>query len=61
MQGKHCILVVSGYAFRHLQMAELYPITICIRPVSAEVIRYIEMHRACIAMVTHKVYIRHWQ
>ncbi|XP_065889304.1 disks large homolog 1-like isoform X2 [Dysidea avara] len=38
-QGKHCILGVSGYAIRRLQMAELYPIAICVRPSNAEVIR----------------------
>jgi len=38
-QGKHCILGVSGYAIRRLQMADLHPIAICIRPSSAEVIQ----------------------
>lgn len=37
--GKHCILGVSGYAIRRLQMADLHPIAICIRPVNPEVIR----------------------
>ncbi|KAL5476132.1 hypothetical protein EMCRGX_G026040 [Ephydatia muelleri] len=37
-QGKHCILGVSGYAIRRLQMADLHPIAICIRPNTWEVI-----------------------
>lgn len=38
-QGKHCILGVSGYAIRRLQMADLHPIAICIRPSSVSVIQ----------------------
>ncbi|XP_064393850.1 disks large 1 tumor suppressor protein-like [Halichondria panicea] len=38
-QGKHCILGVSGYAIRRLQMADLHPIAICIRPASVDVIQ----------------------
>lgn len=38
-QGKHCILGVSGYAIRRLQMADLHPIAICIRPTSVDVIQ----------------------
>ena len=41
LQGKHCILGVSGYAIRRLQMADLHPIAICIRPSSSEVIQYV--------------------
>ena len=37
-QGKHCILGVSGYAIRRLQMADLHPIAICIRPTSTDVL-----------------------
>ena len=39
VQGKHCILGVSGYAIRRLQMADLHPVAICVRPTSAEVIQ----------------------
>ena len=39
VQGKHCILGVSGYAIRRLQMADLHPIAICIRPSSVDVIQ----------------------
>ena len=39
LQGKHCILGVSGYAIRRLQMADLHPIAICIRPGSVDVIQ----------------------
>ncbi|TRY54278.1 hypothetical protein DNTS_031081 [Danionella cerebrum] len=36
LQGKHCILDVSANAVRRLQAAQLYPITIFIRPVSLQ-------------------------
>ena len=39
VQGKNCILGVSGYAICHLQMADLHPIAVCIRPTSVEVIK----------------------
>lgn len=32
LQGKHCILDVSGNAIKRLQMAGLYPIAILLRP-----------------------------
>ncbi|XP_059502566.1 disks large homolog 2 isoform X3 [Stegostoma tigrinum] len=35
-QGKHCILDVSGNAIKRLQIAQLYPIAIFIKPVSVE-------------------------
>lgn len=41
-QGKHCILGVSGYAIRRLQMADLHPIAICIRPGSVDVIQAVQ-------------------
>ena len=41
VQGKHCILGVSGYAIRRLQMADLHPVAICVRPTSAEVIQWV--------------------
>lgn len=31
-QGKHCILDVSGNAIKRLQVAQLYPIAILIKP-----------------------------
>ncbi|KAF2362090.1 SH3 domain [Trinorchestia longiramus] len=38
-KGKHCILDVSGNGIRRLQVAQLYPIAIFIKPKSAEQIR----------------------
>ncbi|XP_078400950.1 disks large homolog 2-like [Cetorhinus maximus] len=35
-RGKHCILDVSGNAIKRLQIAQLYPIAIFIKPVSVE-------------------------
>lgn len=35
-QGKHCILDVSGNAIKRLQVAQLYPIAIFIKPKSIE-------------------------
>ncbi|EFX75703.1 hypothetical protein DAPPUDRAFT_214226 [Daphnia pulex] len=37
-QGKHCILDVSGNAIKRLQVAQLYPIAIFIKPKSVEAI-----------------------
>ncbi|KAG5684491.1 hypothetical protein PVAND_013721 [Polypedilum vanderplanki] len=42
-QGKHCILDVSGNAIKRLQVAQLYPIAIFIKPKSVESI--MEMNR----------------
>lgn len=36
IQGKHCILDVSGNAIKRLHAAQLYPIAIFIRPKSVE-------------------------
>ena len=36
LQGKHCILDVSGNAIKRLQVAGLFPIAIFIKPTSAE-------------------------
>lgn len=36
LQGKHCILDVSGNAIKRLQVAQLYPISIFIKPKSVE-------------------------
>lgn len=38
MQGKHCILDVSGNAIKRLQVAQLYPIAVFIKPKSVEAI-----------------------
>ena len=38
-QNKHCILDVSGYAIKRLQVATLYPIAIFLKPISVECIR----------------------
>lgn len=35
-KGKHCILDVSGYAIKRLQVAQLYPIAVFIKPLSVE-------------------------
>ncbi|GFY16999.1 disks large 1 tumor suppressor protein [Trichonephila clavipes] len=37
-KGKHCILDVSGNAIKRLQMANLYPIAIFVKPKSVEAI-----------------------
>jgi hypothetical protein len=36
LQGKHCILDVSGNAIKRLQVAQLFPIAIFIKPKSIE-------------------------
>jgi hypothetical protein len=36
LQGKHCILDVSGNAIKRLQVAQLFPIAIFIKPKSVE-------------------------
>ncbi|XP_029185251.2 LOW QUALITY PROTEIN: disks large homolog 1-like [Acropora millepora] len=38
-KNKHCILDVSGYAIKRLQVATLYPIAIFLKPISVECIR----------------------
>lgn len=38
-KNKHCILDVSGYAIKRLQVASLYPIALFIKPKSVEFIR----------------------
>lgn len=40
-QGKHCILDVSGNAIKRLQVAQLYPIAIFIKPKSVDAIMYV--------------------
>lgn len=35
-QGKHCILDVSGNAIKRLQVAQLHPIAIFVKPKSVE-------------------------
>lgn len=40
-QGKYCILGVSGYSISYLQSASLYPVAICVRPDSWNVVRTI--------------------
>lgn len=41
-QGKHCILDVSGNAIKRLQVAQLYPIAIFIKPKSVESVMWVE-------------------
>lgn len=36
IQGKHCILDVSGNAIKRLQLAGLHPIAVLIRPRNVE-------------------------
>jgi disks large protein 1 len=38
-KGKHCILDVSGYAIKRLEVAGLHPIAIFVRPKSVEFIK----------------------
>lgn len=38
-KSKHCILDVSGYAIKRLQVATLYPIAIFLKPISVDCIR----------------------
>lgn len=40
-QGKHCILDVSGNAIKRLQVAQLYPIAIFIKPKSVESVMWV--------------------
>ncbi|OXB83129.1 UNVERIFIED_CONTAM: hypothetical protein H355_016693 [Colinus virginianus] len=40
-KGKHCILDVSGNAIKRLQIAQLYPISIFIKPKTVENIMYL--------------------
>ena len=35
-QGKHCILDVSGNAIKRLQVANLYPVAILVKPKSVD-------------------------
>lgn len=43
-QGKHCILDVSGNAIKRLQVAQLYPIAIFIKPKSVESIMWVFLY-----------------
>ncbi|KAK2159304.1 hypothetical protein NP493_1729g00000 [Ridgeia piscesae] len=38
--GKHCILDVSGNAIKQLQVAELFPVAIFIKPKPVDAIMY---------------------
>lgn len=44
-QNKHCILDVSGNAIKRLQVAQLYPVAIFIKPKSVESIMWVEINR----------------
>ncbi|XP_055371151.1 disks large 1 tumor suppressor protein isoform X4 [Condylostylus longicornis] len=55
-KGKHCILDVSGNAIKRLQMAQLYPIAIFIKPKSVDSI--IEMNRRTTEEQAKKTYER---
>lgn len=55
-QGKHCILDVSGYAIKRLQVAQLYPIAIFIKPKSVDSIR--ELNKRLTEEQAQKTYDR---
>merc|ERR1712243_294847 len=55
-EGKHCILDVSGNAIRRLQVANLHPIAIFIRPKSVDII--MEMNRRMSREQAEKTYER---
>ena len=55
-QGKHCILDVSGNAIKRLQVAQLYPIAIFLKPKSVESI--VEMNRRVSEDQARKTYER---
>ncbi|XP_035901309.1 disks large 1 tumor suppressor protein isoform X7 [Anopheles stephensi] len=55
-KGKHCILDVSGNAIKRLQVAQLYPIAIFIKPMSVESI--MEMNRRMTEEQAKKTYER---
>ncbi|XP_077987668.1 disks large homolog 1-like isoform X3 [Glandiceps talaboti] len=55
-QGKHCILDVSGNAIKRLQVAQLYPVAIFIKPKSVEAI--MEMNKRITEEQARKTYER---
>ena len=55
-QGKHCILDVSGNAIKRLQVAQLYPVAIFLKPKSVESI--VEMNRRVSEEQARKTYER---
>ena len=52
-KGKHCILDVSGNAIKRLQVAQLYPIAIFIKPMSVESIMYVRWRRGGASRFDH--------
>ncbi|XP_065644773.1 disks large homolog 1 isoform X2 [Hydra vulgaris] len=55
-KGKHCILDVSGYAIKRLQVAQLYPISIFIKPLSVEWMQ--EMNKRLVLEPAQKAFER---
>jgi guanylate kinase len=55
-KGKHCILDVSGNAIKRLQVAQLYPIAVFIKPKSVESI--MEWNKRMTEEQTRKAYDR---
>ena len=55
-QAKHCILDVSGYAIKRLQVAQMYPIAVFLKPKSVEAIR--EMNKRLTEDQAQKTYDR---
>ncbi|XP_016303307.1 disks large homolog 1 isoform X6 [Sinocyclocheilus anshuiensis] len=55
-KGKHCILDVSGNAIRRLQLAQLYPIAVFVKPKSVENI--LEMNKRLMEEQGRKTYDR---
>lgn len=53
-KGKHCILDVSGNAIKRLQVAQLYPIAIFIKPMSVESIMYVRWRRGGASRFDHR-------
>ncbi|XP_051986748.1 disks large homolog 1-like isoform X18 [Xyrauchen texanus] len=55
-KGKHCILDVSGNAIKRLQLAQLYPIAVFVKPKSVENI--LEMNKRLLEEQGRKTYER---
>lgn len=55
-KGKHCILDVSGNAIKRLQLAQLYPIAVFVKPKSVENI--LEMNKRFLEEQARKTYDR---
>lgn len=54
-KGKHCILDVSGNAIKRLQVAQLYPIAIFIKPKSVDSVMWVYQHPCESHLVINRV------